>query len=248
MPRSGPRSRTSSRGSGPAGRWPSPAVAALTAPGWPPPASWSPPASTLETRSTGSMPRGAVPSHTRSNSPTCGPGAGRKGRRRACWVRPEPARSVAASARTTFEFAHGELEDRGGHADRILEPHRRARGGQKPRFVLGQSRYDRPMWYLVYLVVRALVRLLVGGGRPDRDGGAKDLEILVLRHQLRVLHRTAGRPQLRTVDRVLLATASRAIPRDRWVAFLVTPSTLLGSETRIRSRGGTVVFMDEPAE
>ena len=29
------------------------------------------------------------------------------------------------------------------------------------------------------------------------------------------------------VDRVLLAAASRAIPRDRWVAFIVTPSTLL---------------------
>src|SRR5450756_1304044 len=83
------------------------------------------------------------------------------------------------------------------------------------------------MWSLLYLVVRALVRLLVGGGRPDRDGGAKDLEILVLRHQLRVLRRTAGRPQLRTIDRVLLAAASRAIPRDRWVAFLVTPATLV---------------------
>jgi hypothetical protein len=83
------------------------------------------------------------------------------------------------------------------------------------------------MWSLLYLVVRALVRLLVRGGRPDRDDGSKDLEILVLRHQLRVLQRTAGRPQLRTVDRVLLAAASRAIPRDRWVAFLVTPSTLL---------------------
>jgi hypothetical protein len=42
-----------------------------------------------------------------------------------------------------------------------------------------------------------------------------------------VLQRTAGRPQLRTVDRVLLAAASRVIPRDRWVAFLVTPATLL---------------------
>ena len=52
-------------------------------------------------------------------------------------------------------------------------------------------------------------------------------EILVLRHQLRVLQRTAGRPRLRTIDRVLLATASRVIPRDRWVAFFVTPATLL---------------------
>ena len=89
------------------------------------------------------------------------------------------------------------------------------------------DRYDRVMWSLLYLVVRALVRLLVRSGRPDRDDGAKDLEILVLRHQLRVLQRTTGRPQLRTVDRVLLAAASRAIPRDRWVAFLVTPATLL---------------------
>jgi hypothetical protein len=60
------------------------------------------------------------------------------------------------------------------------------------------------MWSLLYLVVRALVRLLVRGGRPDRDDGAKDLEILVLRHQLRVLKRTAARPQLRRVDRVLV--------------------------------------------
>jgi hypothetical protein len=83
------------------------------------------------------------------------------------------------------------------------------------------------MWSLVYLVARTLVRLLVIGGQGDRDDVARDLEILVLRHQLRVLQRTAGRPQLRTVDRVLLAAASRAIPRDRWVAFLVTPATLL---------------------
>ena len=73
------------------------------------------------------------------------------------------------------------------------------------------------MWSLLYLVIRALVRLFVRSGQADRDGGAKDLEILVLRHQLRVLQRTAGRPQLRPVDRVLLAAASRAIPRDRWV-------------------------------
>jgi hypothetical protein len=83
------------------------------------------------------------------------------------------------------------------------------------------------MWSLLYLVARTLVRLLVSGGQRDRDDGSKDLEILVLRHQLRVLRRTAGRPKLRAIDRILLAAASRAIPRDRWVAFLVTPATLL---------------------
>jgi hypothetical protein len=83
------------------------------------------------------------------------------------------------------------------------------------------------MWSLVYLIIRTLVALLMRTSRHDRDDGAKDLEILVLRHQLRVLQRTADRPQLRTINRVLQAAASRAIPRDRWVAFLVTPATLL---------------------
>ena len=83
------------------------------------------------------------------------------------------------------------------------------------------------MWSLLYLVIRTLVRLIVIGDLRQRDEHAKDLEILVLRHQLRVLQRTASPPRLRTIDRVLLAAASRVLPRDRWVAFLVTPATLL---------------------
>ena len=83
------------------------------------------------------------------------------------------------------------------------------------------------MWSLLYLVARALVRILISARQPGLDDGAKDLEILVLRHQLRVLQRTAGRPHLRTIDRVLLAAASRTIPRDRWFDFLVAPATLL---------------------
>src|SRR5664279_5870583 len=83
------------------------------------------------------------------------------------------------------------------------------------------------MLSLVYLVARTLVRLLVIAGPAGRADVSKDLEILVLRHQLRVLQRTAGRPKLHVIDRVLLAAASRALPRERWVAFLVTPATLL---------------------
>ncbi len=83
------------------------------------------------------------------------------------------------------------------------------------------------MWSLLYLVVRALVRLLASGGRGRDDERSKDLEIFVLRHQLRVLRRTAGPPRLRVIDRVPLAAASRVIPRQRWVVFLVTPATLL---------------------
>jgi putative transposase len=83
------------------------------------------------------------------------------------------------------------------------------------------------MLLLLYLVLRALARLVVIGGQRGRDDGSKDLEILVLRHQLRVLQRTSGPPRFRVRDRVLLAAASRLIARDRWVAFLVTPATLL---------------------
>ncbi len=74
--------------------------------------------------------------------------------------------------------------------------------GSRPRVGVGNpdsrsdgSRYDRPMLFLLYLVVRALVRLLVSAGQPGRADGSKDLEILVLRHQLRVLQRTSGAPK-----------------------------------------------------
>jgi hypothetical protein len=74
------------------------------------------------------------------------------------------------------------------------------------------------MPFLLSLVIRTLARALASG-RPD--DGSKDLEILVLRHQVRVLRRKAGRPRLRRLDRVLLASASRVLPRDRWGSLMV---------------------------
>lgn len=60
-----------------------------------------------------------------------------------------------------------------------------------------------------------------------RDGGAKDVEILVLRHQVAVLRRQVHRPDLEPADRVVLAVLSRLLPRPRWSVFFVTPATLL---------------------
>ena len=80
------------------------------------------------------------------------------------------------------------------------------------------------MLFLLWLTVRFLSRLLVVW---DADDGTKDLEILVLRHQLRVLRRKSRRPRFTARDRVVLAAASRALPRERWASFLVTPQTLL---------------------
>lgn len=46
-------------------------------------------------------------------------------------------------------------------------------------------------------------------------------------NQVKVLHRKAGRPRLRRIDKLLLAAASRILPRDRWASFIITPATLL---------------------
>ncbi len=53
------------------------------------------------------------------------------------------------------------------------------------------------------------------------------LENAVLRHQVKVLRGTVRRPELQDRDRAFLAAASRALSRDRWASFLVTPQTLL---------------------
>ncbi len=76
---------------------------------------------------------------------------------------------------------------------------------------------------LVYLAVRRLLRLLTEGDRPN---AARDIEILVLRHQLRVLSR-GRRLRLRRRDRILLAAASRLLPRNMWRCFPVSPQTVL---------------------
>jgi len=53
----------------------------------------------------------------------------------------------------------------------------------------------------------------------------KDLEIIVLRHELAIIRRTTRRPAITAFDRVLLAVASRLLPRARWQSFIVTPAT-----------------------
>jgi putative transposase len=76
----------------------------------------------------------------------------------------------------------------------------------------------------LYWMLRRLLELLVLRVRSQR---AKEIEILVLRHQLQVLERQVARPQLGTVDRALLAAFSRALPRSAWSSFLVRPATVL---------------------
>jgi hypothetical protein len=74
------------------------------------------------------------------------------------------------------------------------------------------------------------VQLLVLLARGD---AAKDLEILVLRHQLTVLRRQSPPPKLKPADRALLAAVSRVLPRSRWSCFFVRPETLLRWHRRL---------------
>ena len=80
---------------------------------------------------------------------------------------------------------------------------------------------------VVSLVYWSLRRLLEFGVLRFRSEREKDIEILLLRHQLQVLERQVARPRLNQADRVLLAASSRVLPRERWSSFFVTPATLL---------------------
>jgi putative transposase len=76
----------------------------------------------------------------------------------------------------------------------------------------------------VYWSFRHLLELVVLRRRSERE---KEIEILLLRHQLRVLRRQV-RPQLTPADRALLAAFSRMLSRQRWKSSVfVTPATLM---------------------
>src|SRR5437899_9682523 len=76
----------------------------------------------------------------------------------------------------------------------------------------------------LYLAIRALLGALV---RSRRGLHVKDVELLVLRHELEILRRQVVRPKLRMVDRALLAAAACHLPSSSRGVLLVTPRTLL---------------------
>jgi Integrase core domain len=63
--------------------------------------------------------------------------------------------------------------------------------------------------------------------RSRRGLQVKDIELLVLRHELEILRRQVARPKLGTADRALLAAAACHLPRFSRGVLLVTPRTLL---------------------
>jgi hypothetical protein len=66
-----------------------------------------------------------------------------------------------------------------------------------------------------------------------RSNDLKELEIVVLRHELAILRRRTRRPALARTDRLFLAAASRLLSRARWRSFIITPETLLRWHRRL---------------
>jgi putative transposase len=79
------------------------------------------------------------------------------------------------------------------------------------------------LFAFAYLLLRWLFQLVT---RSSNDL-TRDVEVVVLRHQLKVLKRQVSKPRLRRRDRLFMAAMSRALPRARWSSFVVTPQTLL---------------------
>lgn len=76
----------------------------------------------------------------------------------------------------------------------------------------------------LYIFLCRLLVLIVLFARGDR---AKELEILVLCHELSILRRRVRQSRFEPHDRLVLAALSRALPRRCWKVFLVRPETLL---------------------
>jgi putative transposase len=89
---------------------------------------------------------------------------------------------------------------------------------------------------LVYLLFQ---RALAVAALRVRSREFKELEIVVLRHELAVLRRQVARPGLTEPDRVFLAAASRLLGGTGRQSLLVRPDTLLGWHRQLVRRQWT---------
>jgi transposase InsO family protein len=86
------------------------------------------------------------------------------------------------------------------------------------------------LFRLVYLL---MVRLLSWLALHARSDVSKNVEILVLRHEVAVLRRQVARPTPDWADRAVMAALARLLPRHLRIQRIVTPGTLLAWHRRL---------------
>jgi len=87
--------------------------------------------------------------------------------------------------------------------------------------------------YLIFIRICGWLVLL------SRSPASKNPELLVLRHEVAVLHRTNPRPRLDWADRAVLAALIRLLPRKLRTHRLITPGTALRWHRRLVTRKRT---------
>ena len=87
------------------------------------------------------------------------------------------------------------------------------------------AQHDRPV--ALMRIYRMFTQLLSWIALCARADISKDVEILLLRHQLAVLHRRTPRPRPHWIDRAVIAALPRLLPTRRPQGLLITPATIL---------------------
>ena len=88
----------------------------------------------------------------------------------------------------------------------------------------------------LYLIFQQLLGLVLLMGRTS---STRDVELLILRHEVAVLRRTHPRPHLDWADRALLAALIRRLPQALRRHRLVTPDTVLRWHRQLVATDGT---------